>query len=222
MIKQTKIGTLNSYAIEPAGAPESVVMILHGYGADGRDLIDIGGEWQATLPDTVFISPDAPFPCEMSPMGRQWFSLAEYTIPAMEREIIPVWDTLDRYLDDVLSHYNLSDDRLVISGFSQGCMMALYALPRRKKPCAGVLGYSGRLLGGNALEAKQNASTPIRLIHGDIDAVVPPDSLPHAMQTLQGLGYNVTGTITRGLGHGIDGQGIRDGAAFIKDCLNAK
>lgn len=220
-MKTLQIGTLNSYVIEPQGMPETIVVIMHGYGADGRDLIDIGAAWAHSMPNTVFISPNAPYPCEMSPMGRQWFSLAEYTIPAMEREIVGVWPILNAYLDAVLGHYNLTDDKMILSGFSQGCMMSLYALPRRAKPCAGILGYSGRLLSLSAIEGGKNTQTPIRLIHGNADNVVPPQSLYHARDTLTENGYTVTATMTPHLPHGIDPQGIQDGLRFIQDCFAA-
>lgn len=218
-MKNYTLANLKTYAVEPDGAPQSLVILLHGYGADGRDLISIGEEWQTNLPNTVFVSPDAPYPCEMSPLGRQWFSLSEYTIPAMEREIISVWPTLDKYLNALLEHYNLTDDKMIISGFSQGCMMSLYALPRRAKPCAGILGYSGRLLGESALEESKNSITPVHLIHGEADNVVPCESWDHATQTLEEQGYSVTGHTTPRLAHGIDMEGIRSGLGFIQNCF---
>jgi phospholipase/carboxylesterase len=218
-MKNLKISTLNSYAIEPQEKPKNIIVFLHGYGANGQDLIGIGAEWKRALPHTIFISPDAPFPCEMSPLGRQWFSLSEYTIPAMEREIVNVWPTLDGYLDAVLDHYDLTDGQMILCGFSQGCMMGLYALPRRHRPCAGILGYSGRLLGEKELKTGQNKETPIYLIHGEADNVVPSESWDHATQTLEEYGYDVSGYTTPYLGHGIDPKGISSGLKFVQDCF---
>ncbi|PCH99357.1 MAG: phospholipase [Alphaproteobacteria bacterium] len=217
-MKNIKIGDLNSYVIEPEEGAKNIVVLLHGYGASGRDLIGIGDEWKNALPNTIFISPDAPFPCEMAPAGLQWYSLNEYTIPAMEREIVGAWPVLNQYLDAVLKHYGLGDDKMIISGFSQGCMMSLYALPRRKNACAGILGYSGRLLGASALNGA-NKTTPIYLIHGEADDVVDRGSWDDATETLETRGYKVSGYTTPRLGHGIDGDGIANGLKFIQSCF---
>lgn len=220
-MKKIHIGGLTSYVIEPHSHIKNIVVLLHGYGSDGQDLIGIGDQWKHDMPGTVFISPDAPYPCEISPMGRQWFSLAEYTMPAMEREVVGVWPVLDKYLDDVLAHYTLPDSRMILGGFSQGCMMSLYALPRRNKPCAGILGYSGRLLGENALHDSKNTKTPVHLIHGEADSIVAVDAWDYATKTLEENGYSVTGYTTPGLPHGIDANGITSGADFIKTCLKS-
>ena len=218
MIKEKTIGGLESYIIEPEGEATSIVFLLHGYGADGRDLISISAEWRTALPHTIFISPNAPFPCEMSPMGRQWFSLNPYTIEAMTDNIKPAHETLSNYIDAVLDHFDLQDDQMILSGFSQGCMMSLYTGLRRDKNCAGILGYSGRLLGEDAIPDGKSG-IPVHLIHGLADDVVPAESWTHAKDTLEAKKFTVTGHRTPNLGHGIDMEGLRSGSGFIQKCL---
>lgn len=217
-IRAEAIGGLNTYIIDPVsgGKPQHIVVLLHGYGANGQDLIGIGAEWAPSLPDCVFVSPDAPFPCEMSPMGLQWFSLQNYTDAAMTVEIQKIFPILSQWLDGILAHFGLTDDKMILSGFSQGCMMSLYTATRREKPCAGVLGYSGRLL-----DAPQNhgGQIPIHLIHGEADQVVPVSSWHDAKKTLESNGFKVTGHTTSALPHGIDMGGIESGLKFIQSCL---
>jgi phospholipase/carboxylesterase len=219
-MNKTMISKSQTYEIQALEqTPTSCVIFLHGYGANGQDLIGIANEWQSALPDTVFISPDAPQPCEMGGGGRQWFSLAEYSIPAMEREIKTVWPQLEQYIMDVSKHYAIPLNKIVLCGFSQGTMMSLYALPRINKPMAGVLGYSGRLLDEDAFKDGQNKQTPIRLIHGEVDMVVPLVSWSHANEVLTTNGYTVDGHTTPNLPHGIDAKGIASGLEFIKSIL---
>lgn len=214
------IAQLDSYEILPlSDKPSSCVIFLHGYGADGKDLIGIGKTWQAALPETVFLSPDAPYPCEMSAFGRQWFSLADYTIPAMEREIQVVWPKLESYITTVSNHYNIPLNKIILCGFSQGTMMALYIIPRLATPLGGVLGYSGRLLDEKALAAGKNTETPVYLVHGEADPVVPIESWHHAHANLKNHGYTVDGYTTPHLPHGIDEEGIEKGLTFIRQAL---
>lgn len=210
---------LNHYVQKPASgeAPKQIIVLLHGYGSNGRDLISLAPYWQAAVPDVVFVSPDAPFPCEAG-MGQQWFSLAEYTPEKLlegAQEAAPI---LDAYLDRVLGEYGLDDDKLALVGFSQGTMMSLYVGPRRKNKIAGILGYSGALIGGEALEGKN--SPPIHLIHGEADSVVPVDAYHKSVKLLKEKGFQVSGHTIPGLGHSIDNDGIESGSKFLSLILN--
>lgn len=221
-MEQKKIGELNSYIHFPESDetyPDSAVILLHGYGSNGQDLISLGKEWAPHFPSTIFISPDAPHQCEQSPMGQQWFSLNEYTRDAMEREIESAWKTTSDYIDAVMNEYSLTEDRIILIGFSQGTMMSLYTALLRDNACAGVLGYSGRLLNKQKLMQSLHKDMPIHLIHGTADMVVSPDEWDSAMAILKDNQFNVSGYTSKGLGHGIDGQGIESGTAFIRDCL---
>ncbi len=222
-MEQKKIGDLNSYVLFPQSEdhyPQNAVILVHGYGANGRDLISIGQEWALDCPDTLFIAPDAPDRCELAPMGHQWFSLDNYTREAMEKEISTAWKILSKFIDDVMDEYSLTENKIILMGFSQGTMMALHAALMRKNPCAGVLGYSGRLLiNKEQLDTIPHKKMPIHLIHGSADLVVSVDEWEDAMAILKDNKYNITGYKTKGLGHGIDITGIESGLYFIKENL---
>lgn len=201
------------------GKPKNIVVLLHGYGSNGQDLIGLVPEIAYSLPDTLFISPDAPFPCEAG-FGYQWFSLSSYTPQAMLSGAVEAVPILNKFLDDILKEYDLPASKLALVGFSQGTMMSLYAGPRRKEQIAGILGYSGALVGGEMMLGNPSISKcPIHLVHGDHDTVVPVAAYYHAVTTLKMSGFEVTGSVTHGLMHSIDRKGIEDGTAFLKRVL---
>jgi phospholipase/carboxylesterase len=223
-MKIKAVGNLNSYIIDPTSGeqfPESVVILVHGYGANGRDLIGLGAEWAPHCPDTAFISPDAPQLCEATPLGQQWFSLEDFSVPSMEKQIITAWETLSDYIDQVIEEFKVPEQKIVLCGFSQGTMMALYTALNRKNNCAGILGYSGVLLGmstGDIPVIKK--SLAIHLIHGSADTVVPVDAWESAMAFFKDNKFkNVTGHKSKGLGHNIDMNGMESGLYFIRECL---
>jgi len=213
--------TLNHYTQKSAsgGEPKQIIVLLHGYGSNGRDLISLAPYWQKAAPDALFASPDAPFPCEMSPhAGFQWFSLAEYTPEKLLAGTEEAAPKLDAYLDELLKEYDLSDDKLALVGFSQGTMMSLYAGPRRKGKIAGILGYSGALIGAEGLNGQNKP--PIHLVHGENDSVVPVVAYHTARKILLEKGFDVSGHSTAGLEHSIDEKGIESGAKFLAEIVN--
>ncbi len=197
------------------GAPKRLAILLHGVGADGNDLIGLAPHFQQALPDALFVAPDAPFPYDMAPFGRQWFSIRDFSPEARlagAREAAPI---LDAFIDARLAEHGLSDDRLVLIGFSQGTMMALYVGLRRTRPAAGIIGYSGVLVGADSMESEIRSRPPVLLVHGDADPIVPARSLPMAVEALEALGVEVRAHTRPGLGHGIDEEGIRLGQEFL-------
>jgi len=208
---------LKTYTFGPAsgGEPKSIVILLHGLGSNGQDLISLAPYYAKALPDTVFVSPDAPFPCDMAPFGHQWFSLQVRSEEALVNGVQTAHPILSDYIDAQLEHYNLKADKAVLAGFSQGTMMSLYTGPRYKEAFAGILGYSGALVWEPETNASELQAMPIMLIHGDDDDVVPPSAYKEAKKKLESVGYEVDGDITEGLGHSIDESGIRDGIAFL-------
>jgi phospholipase/carboxylesterase len=200
-------------AVYPKGAtPKRLVVLLHGLGADGNDLFGLVPALAPALPDTAFMSPDAPFPCDMAPYGRQWFSLQTRTAEAIQAGVRASAAILDGFLDEALETLGLDGTKLALIGFSQGTMMSLYVGPRRAKQLAGIVGYSGRLVGDTS---EFKSKPPILLVHGDADQVVPPDSLPLAIAALEKAGVPVEAVTRPGLGHGIDEEGLKRGRDFL-------
>ena len=203
-----------------AGAPaKSLVVFLHGYGADGNDLIDIGRMWAPALPDTAFVSPHAPEPCGEVPIGRQWFPLARTDPHLLRQGVLLAAPALDGFLDAELAALGLADDRLALVGFSQGTMMALHVGPRRKKRIAGIVGYSGLLSGPENLTTELRHRPPVLLVHGDADPVIPVMALTAASRALIEAGFEVDAHVQPGLQHGIDHHGLTLGVEFLRRVL---
>jgi phospholipase/carboxylesterase len=212
-------GVTRVYDWGPAGggAPDALVLMLHGVGADGQDLISLAPLWADAAPGALFASPDAPQPCDMAPFGRQWFSLQDRAPEALLREVKASAPVLTDFIAGQLATHALPYDRLVLMGFSQGAMMALYVAPRLPGCIAGVLAYSGALLWEDDGAARR---PPVCLVHGEADEVVPASAHRYARATLEKQGFAVSGHTTPALGHGIDEAGISAGADFLRAVLD--
>ena len=212
---------LDGPRLEPrSGTAKKLVVFLHGYGADGNDLIELGRVWQPLLPDAAFVSPHAPEPCAGAPMGRQWFELTFRNPDERWRGVNAARPILDRFLDAELARRNLPDSALALVGFSQGTMMALHVGLRRAKPPAAVVGFSGLFVLPEGAEAKAVAPEiksrpPVLLVHGDQDEVIPVQALLQGTQDLAELEVPAEWHISSGVGHGIDQEGLRHGGEFL-------
>ena len=201
------------------GKPRQIVVLLHGVGADGSDLIELAPLLGHRLPGTLFVAPDAPYPCDMAPYGRQWFSLQDRRPAALLAGVAAVAPLLDRYLDGLLDRHGLGPDRLAVLGFSQGTMLSLHTAPRRPVPLAAVLGYSGALVGAEELPEACRSRPPVMLVHGDRDDIVPVQALFAAVKGLQRAEIPVQWIVRPGLPHSIDPEGIAAGAGFLADAF---
>lgn len=205
-----------------SGTTTSVVVFLHGYGADGADLLGLADPLGPHLPDTLFLAPDAPEPCAGNPFGRQWFPIP-WLDGSSEAEaaagMARAADDLNGFLDAVLSDNPITPDRLAVVGFSQGTMMALEVVPRRAAPIAGLVGFSGRLLNPERLEAEALSKPPVLLVHGDQDPMVPFAEMGLAADTLVNAGFETYTHVMQGTGHGIAPDGLSVALAFLKDKL---
>ncbi|HXP13007.1 MAG TPA: phospholipase [Stellaceae bacterium] len=212
---------LNGPAFKPANGknPSSLVVLLHGVGADGNDLIGLAPFWAPLLPGTEFLAPDGPEPCDMAPFGRQWFSLQDRSAEAILAGVQAAAPILDEFLDELLKARGLGDDKLALVGFSQGTMMSLYVGPRRARPCAAILGYSGALVGPQLLAGEIRSKPKTLLVHGDADPLVPYASMGAARKILVGLGVPVETLACPGLGHAIDEAGLKRGGEFLRAAL---
>lgn len=201
------------------GPPKSLVIFLHGYGSNGADLIDLAPYWELALPDTLFLAPDAPQPCESVPYGRQWWPLTSLTPAARAAGVRISAPALNAYIDTQLAAHGLGEDKLALVGFSQGAMMALHVGPRRAKTLAGIVGFSGMLADPEALAAEVITKPPILLVHGDADEVLPVSALHQAETALKALDFEIATHVSHGLGHGLDDVGLQLGARFLTEHL---
>jgi len=197
------------------------VVFLHGYGADGNDLIEVGRAWQPLLPQAAFVSPHAPEPCAEAPVGRQWFGFTVRDPQERWRGVNTAAPDLNRFLDAELARHRLGDDALALVGFSQGTMMALHVGLRRRTAPAAIVGYSGLLAlppgqGPDATAAEISARPPVLLVHGDQDDLVPAQALFEAAEGLAALGIPAEWHLSHGIGHGIDADGLRHGGEFLE------
>lgn len=199
-----------------SGTADALVVLIHGYGADGRDLIDLGEVWGEVLPNAAFVSPHAPHPCGAAPVGREWFPLVDFDLHALRRGVEGAAPALARFIGEELARLGLGPDRLALVGFSQGAMMALHLGLALPQPPAAVIGYSGLWAGG---EAPSHPAPPLLLVHGSVDEVVPAYALHASVAALAGVGVSAEWHLCHGLGHGIDADGLRLGAAFLARAL---
>ena len=212
---------LNGPTLLPAsgGKPDSLVVLLHGYGSNGDDLISFAPMWRRMLPHTLFVAPNAPERCPGAPGGYQWWGLHDLSRRALAAGAARAAPVLDAYLDALLAEHGLCENRLVLAGFSQGTMMALHVGVRRPHAVAGILGYSGMIAGDALIDAELRAKPPVLLVHGDADPIVPVSAYRHAHAELERLGFDVAGHVSRGLGHSVDPAGLQLGAEFVTKVL---
>ena len=206
--------SLSGHAVGPVsnGKAKSIVLFLHGLGSNGDDLIALAPYFAKELPDTIFISPNAPEICDMAPPGYensfQWFSLQDRDPHVMETLVKEASPKLDGFIDEILDHYKVSADKLVLVGFSQGTMMSLFTGLNREKPLAGIIGFSGALM-NSATDLSKNKETPILLVHGEQDDVVPYDAMAVSQHRLKEAGCNVETLSRPDLAHSIDEVGLK-------------
>src|SRR6516165_3138401 len=218
---------LDGPRLEPRSGPaRALVVLLHGYGADGNDLIDLGRAWQQLLPQAAFVAPHAPEPCGQAPVGRQWFALTFRDPNERWVGVNKAAPTLERFLDAELARRALPPSALALVGFSQGTMMALHVGLRRAIAPFAIVGYSGLLVEPPQAQAEKFAAEiksrpPVLLVHGDRDDLIPPQALFHAAGGLAALGVPVEWHMSYGIGHGIDQDGLRHGGEFLARRLAA-
>ncbi len=212
------------------GRANALVVFLHGYGADGKDLIEIGRQWRGLLPGAAFVSPHASELCAGAPLGRQWFALSNRPPddPAGAEDrwngVVKARGALDAFLDAELERLGLDNSRLALVGFSQGSMMALHVGLRRRRAPAAILGYSGLLVGSERLKEAtardpRGAPPPILLIHGDQDPLIPVEAMFMAAEALAQASIPAQWHLSFGVGHGIDGGGLHHGGQFLAEAL---
>jgi phospholipase/carboxylesterase len=201
------------------GPATHLVVLAHGYGADGNDLIGLAPHWQRLLPTVAFVAPNAPERCEGSPMGYQWFPISRLDPHEMRKGVESVAPIFDAFLDAELARLNLPPERLALVGFSQGTMLSLHVALRRKVKPAAIIGYSGLLAGEPP--SLGPGTPPILLVHGDSDPMIPPEALFFSAGALGAAGGAVQWHLSPGIGHGIGPDGLYLGGMFLALALSS-
>jgi phospholipase/carboxylesterase len=211
-----------SYAPLSCGKAVYLVVLLHGYGSVGEDLINVALNWQPELPKAEFLAANAPFPCEFAARGRQWFSIQDRSPAKLLAGVRAAGEILDGFLDELLAKRRLDDSHLALVGFSQGAMMALYVGMRRRKRIGGVVAFSGSLHGADVLGAEIVNRPPVLLVHGDADEIVPFERMAKAHAALEAAAVPVRSVRRPGLGHSIDDDGVILAGDFLREVLMTK
>jgi phospholipase/carboxylesterase len=203
--------TLTGPNLAPARGPAThLVVLVHGYGADGQDLIGLADHWKTLLPTVAFAAPNAPSRIPGGP-GYQWFPISRIDPHEMQKGVEIAGPALDEYLDAELAQLGLPPERLALAGFSQGTMLSLHLGLRRKVRPAAIVGFSGLLAG----PPPDSDIPPILLTHGDSDTVIPPQAMFLAATQLGLAGAAVQWHLARGMGHGIDPEGLEIAGQFL-------
>lgn len=195
--------------------PQSMVILLHGYGSNGADLMGLVPYWRASLPNTVFMAPNAPEICPAAPGGYQWWSLTDLGRESRAAGVRQAAPLVNAYIDMHRTANDLPNSKVALVGFSQGTMMALHVGPRRSEVLAGIVGYSGMLADAEALQTEVRTKPPLLLVHGDADPMVPFAAMGQAEVEFKGMGFEISTHAARRLGHSIDEAGLRLGADFL-------
>jgi phospholipase/carboxylesterase len=198
------------------GTPEQLIILLHGVGADGRDLLEVAPHWGQVLPNALFVAPNAPYRYDQGLSGYQWFSSGERVESKVLNGVQSVAPFVHRFIDSELAAASLSAAELALVGFSQGTMMSLYVALRRPEPVAGVLGYSGRLIGPDLLVDEIQCRPPVFLSHGGMDPLLPIQCMEAAEEALTAVEVPVQTLVRPDLGHGIDEEGLVQGTQFLR------
>ena len=219
----TDLPDLTGPEAEPAsgGPAKQLILFVHGYGADGNDLISLAQYFAHVAPDAAFFSPNAPYRCDGSPYGYQWYDVWMQDRDERLSAIRSTAAIFDNFIDQQLDRRGLTEESLVLIGFSQGTMMSLFTAPRREKAVAGIVGYSGRMEAPDLFKDEIKSKPPVVMIHGDSDELLAVSEMETAAAALKECGVEIDTHVRPGLGHGIDEQGIRIGLEFVKNALGS-
>ena len=209
--------SLNTTIIKPHSGkePKNAVILCHGYGGDGKDISLLAVYWKTFLPETIFICPDAPEKCAVSPTGYQWFDLMDESKDHILAKSLIAENKLNKLIDEVKSNLNLSASSIAIGGFSQGCMITLQTGLKRKDKVNSILGYSGKIIDKEHLKNNLISKPKIMLMHGDKDEIVPINFLLESIDFFAAANYPIESKIFQGVEHRIPTEGSSLGLSLI-------
>ena len=208
--------SLNSATFNSGSSIKNAVILCHGYGGDGKDISIVAHYWKNFLPDTLFVCPDAPEVCKVNPQGFQWFDLMDQTEDEILSKSLIAEAKLNKFIDEVKEKNKLKTSQIALVGFSQGCMISLQTALKRKDKIKCLIGYSGKILNQDHLRKNIHSRPEIYLMHGDIDNVVPLNSLLEAKEFFSNQKYEINTKIFKNCEHRIPTEGLSIGLEFLK------
>jgi len=213
--------SLNTTILNPLSneKPKNAVILCHGYGGDGKDISLLASYWRTYLPETIFVCPDAPERCAVSPTGYQWFDLMDQTKEQILIKSLVAEIKLNTLIDEVMEKNSLNGEKIIIGGFSQGCMISLQTGLKRKNKINSIVGYSGKIIDTNHLKQNINSRPNVILMHGDKDEIVPVNFLLEAKEFFKQNNYKIESKIFKNCEHRIPTEGSSLGLEFIKKNL---
>ncbi len=196
---------LDSTIIKPEKNEDiyNVMVLLHGYGGDGNDISTLTLNWKRYLPNTIFICPNGHEACSINPTGYQWFDLTKDDPNYILNESIKAEKIICEFLEEIKKEYNLDNDKIILSGFSQGCMISINVGLTSKKPFRSIIGFSGKIIDIDDLKVRKKNSTSTLLIHGDLDDIVSPTHLLEAKDFFLREDINIETHLIKNCGHHI-------------------
>ena len=212
--------SLRSTIINPESKVKNAVILCHGYGGDGKDISIVAHYWKNFLKNTLFICPDAPETCKVNPAGFQWFDLMDETEDEILSKSLIAESKLNKLISEVMEKNNLNINQISLVGFSQGCMISLQTALKRKDQIKCLIGYSGKILNTGHLSKNIYSRPEIFLMHGDIDKVVPINSLLEAKEFFNNQNYKIRTKIFKNCEHRIPTEGLSLGLEFLKKNIN--
>ena len=198
---------------------ENAIILLHGYGGDGKDISMLSLNWQRHLPNTIFICPNGHEKCPINPLGFQWFDLTKDDPNYVLEQSIKAEKKLNEFIDEVKNEYNLENNRICLSGFSQGCMMSINLGLTNKSQFNCIIGFSGKIIDQNDLKLRKKNSTNVMLIHGDADEIVSPSHLLEAKDFFIRNNINIDTHLIKNCGHNIPIESSSIALNYIKNKL---
>jgi phospholipase/carboxylesterase len=199
--------------------PKQIIILLHGYGGDGQDICTLAINWRRFLPDAIFLCPNAPEVCAVSPQGYQWYDLSSEKEDIILEKSLLAEEKIQKFIDEILEDFQLKPLNLALVGFSQGCMMGIQVALKKKEQISCLIGYSGKIINNKHLSANIHSKPKILLMHGTNDTIVSPTHLLEAKEYLINSGLKIKTKLFKDCEHRIPVEGVSLGLDFLRKNL---
>jgi len=213
--------SLDTIIINPISGkkPKNAIILLHGYGGDGKDISLLTLNWARFLPDTIFLCPNGPEKCSINNLGYEWFDLSNENEKIIFERSLIAEHKVTQYIDEIKNNYELENSKICLSGFSQGCMISISAGLTLKEELNCIVGFSGKIINKENLLNRINTKPKLFLLHGDMDSIVPPNHLLESKEFFLKIDYKVKTKLLKNCDHHIPTEASSLALEFIKNNL---